>query len=42
MQCKERYAVIIWEKSSVLKVDPCGICGEWVACNSIKCTKCQR
>ena len=42
MQWKERYAVIIWEKSSVLKVDPCGICGDRVACNSIKCTKCQR
>ena len=23
-------------------MDPCGVCGERVACNSIKCTKCQR
>ena len=26
---------------SVLKVDPCGVCGERVGCNSIQCTKCQ-
>ena len=36
------YAVIIWEKSIVLKVDPCGVCGEWIGCNSIQCTKCQK
>ena len=30
------------KKSSGSKVDPCGVCGEWVDCNSIKCTKCQR
>ena len=30
------------KKSSVLKVDPCGVCGGWVGCNSIQCTKCQR
>ena len=30
------------KKSSVSKVDPCGVCGEWVGCNSIQCTKCQR
>ena len=30
------------KKSSVLKVDPCGVCGERVGCNSIQCTKCQR
>ena len=23
-------------------MDPCGVCGEWVACNSVQCTKCQR
>ena len=28
-------------KSSVSKVDPCGVCGERVGCNSIQCTKCQ-
>ena len=30
------------KKSSVSKVDPCGVCGKWVGCNSIQCTKCQR
>ena len=30
------------KKSSVLKVDPCGVCCEQVGCNSIQCTKCQR
>ena len=30
------------KKSSVSKVDPCGVCGERVGCNSIRCTKCQR
>ena len=30
------------KKSSVSKVDPCGVCGERVGCNSIQCTKCQR
>ena len=30
------------KKSSVLKVDPCGVCGERIGCNSIQCTKCQR
>ena len=29
-------------ESSVSKVDPCGVCGERVGCNSIQCTKCQR
>ena len=29
-------------KISVSKVDPCGVCGEWVGYNSIQCTKCQR
>ena len=39
---EKRYAVIIWEKSGVSKVDPCGACGERVGCNSIQCMKCQR
>ena len=30
------------KKSSVSKVDPCGVCGQRVGCNSIQCTKCQR
>ena len=30
------------KKSSVSKVDSCGVCGERVGCNSIQCTKCQR
>ena len=30
------------KKSSVSKVDPCGVFGELVGCNSIQCTKCQR
>ena len=29
-------------KFSVSKVDLCGICGEWVGCNSVQCMKCQR
>ena len=34
--------LLFGKKSSVSKVDPCGVCGEWVGCNSIQCTKCQR
>ena len=30
------------KKSSVLKVDPCCVCGERVGCNSIQCIKCPR
>ena len=30
------------KKRSVRKVDPCGVCGDWVGCNSIHCTKCHR
>ena len=30
------------KKSSVSKMDPCGVCGERVGCNFIQCTKCQR
>ena len=33
--------VIIWEDISVSKVDPCGVCGERVGCNSVQCTKYQ-
>ena len=34
--------LLFGKESSVLKVDPCGVCCEWVDCNSIQCTKCQR
>ena len=34
--------LLFGKKSSVPKVDPCGVCGEQVGCNSIKCMKCQR
>ena len=34
--------LLFGKKSSVLKVYPCGIYGERVVFNSIKCTKCQR
>ena len=34
--------LLFGKKSSVSKVDPCGVCGEWVGCNSIQCTKRQR
>ena len=33
--------LLFGKESSVLKVDPCGVCGEQVGCNSIQCTKCQ-
>ena len=39
---KQKYAVLFGEKSNVSKVDPCGVCGEGVDCNSVQCTKCQR
>ena len=29
------------KKSSVLKVHPCGVRGEWVGYNSIQCKKCH-
>ena len=25
--------LLFGKKSSVLKMDPCGVCGEWVGCN---------
>ena len=34
--------LLLEKKSSVLKVDPCGVFGEQVGCNSIQCAKCQR
>ena len=38
----EGMQLLFGKKSSVSKVDPCGVCGERVGCNSIQCTKCQR
>ena len=34
--------LLFGKKNIVSKVDPCGVCGERVGCNSIQCTKCQR
>ena len=34
--------LLFGKKSTVSKVDLCGVCGERVGCNSIQCTKCQR
>ena len=34
--------LLFGKKSSVSKVDPCGVCGERVGYNSVQCTKCQR
>ena len=34
--------LLFGKKSSVLKVDPCGVCGERVGSNSIQCMNCQR
>ena len=34
--------LIFGKKTSVSKVDPWGVCGERIGCNSIQCTKCQR
>ena len=45
MQWKERVLgiqLLFEKKRSVLKMNPCGVCGERVGCNSIQCTKCQR
>ena len=40
---KTRGIQLLFEKkSNVSKVDPCGVCGWWVGCNSIQCMKCQR
>ena len=34
--------LLFGKKISVSKVYLCGVCGEWVGCNSIECMKCQR
>ena len=34
--------LLFGKKSSVSRVDRCGVCGEQVGCNSIQCTKYQR
>ena len=34
--------LLFWNKSSVSKVEPCGVCVEQVGCNSIQSTKYQR
>ena len=34
--------LLFGKKSSVLKEDPCGVCGERVGCNSIQCITYQR
>ena len=38
----EGIQLLFGKKSSVSKVDLCGVCGEQVGYNSIQCTKCQR
>ena len=40
---KIKYMYLLFgKKSSVSKVDPCGVYGERVGCNCIQCTKYQR
>ena len=34
--------LLFGKESSVLKVDPCDVCGERVSCNSIQCNSIQR
>ena len=34
--------LLFGKKSKDSKLDPCGVCGERVGCNSIQCAKCQR
>ena len=34
--------LLFQKKKSVLKVDPCSVCGARVDCNFIQCTECQR
>ena len=38
----EGIQLLFGKKSSISKVDSCGVCGERVGCNSIQCMKCQR
>ena len=42
MSIKQKVCSYHLEKSSILKVNPCGVCDERIGCNSIQCTKCQR
>ena len=42
MSIKQKVCSYYLKKSSISKVDPCGVCGERGDCNSIQCTKCQR
>ena len=39
---KTKGTIKFGKKSSVSKVGHCGVCGEWVGCNSIQYTKYQR
>ena len=32
---KDMQKLLFGKKSSVFSVDPCGVCGKWVGCNSI-------
>ena len=34
--------ILFGKKCIFSKVDPCGVCGEQLGCNSIHCIKCQR
>ena len=34
--------LLLGKKSSILKLDPCSVCGERFGCNSILCRRCQR
>ena len=34
--------LLFGQKISASKVDPCGVCGERIGCNSIQCTECLR
>ena len=33
--------LLFGKKNSVLKLDPYGVCGVWIGCNSIWCKKCN-
>ena len=42
MSIKQKVCQLLFAKKiSVSKVDPCGVCGERVGCNSVQCTKYQ-
>ena len=41
MSIKQKVGSYSLGKNSVLKVDPCGLCGERVGCNSIQCMQYQ-